>query len=331
MAEIKKVSVKTKKTPNSVDKLNKKQQAQEKVNRKRKVAKYKSFRLSKKIPHPAGPLPSGRIILNKTIKLIWGNKKPLLGILAVYAIINLVLVRGFASPLNIAELKQTISDSFGSSINGVSLVGAIFGTLLGSPSTTGTETAAVYQSVLFIVVSLALIWVFRQSAVGNKPTVKKAFYNGLYPLVPFLLVLLALMLQLTPAYIGTFVYGIVSSGGLAVSGVEQAIWLVFLALLILLSLYMICSSIFALYVVTLPDMYPMQALRSSRQLVFSRRLSVFRKMLFLPFIAFIIMILIVVPAIYFVPIIAPWLYFALTLASIIFLHAYLFTLYKELL
>ena len=94
---------------------------------------------------------------------------------------------------------------------------------------------------------------------------------------------------------------------------------------------MICSSIFALYVVTLPNMNPMKALRSSRNLVFSRRLSLFRKLLLLPLLAFLLMILIVVPAIYFVPIIAPWLYFVLTLASLIFLHSYLFTIYKELL
>lgn len=301
------------------------------IKRKRKASKYQSFRLSKKISHPAGALPTSRIILIKSLKLMWSNKKVLLGIFGVYALLNLVLVRGFSAPLNIADVKETITDSFGGTISGTSMVGAIFGTLLGTSSTTESETAAVYQTMLFIVVSLALIWVFRQSAAGSKPTTKTAFYNGLYPLIPFLLVLLVLILQLIPAYVGSFVYGIVSSGGLAVTGLEQAIWLLFLGLLILLSVYMVCSSVFALYVVTLPDMHPMQALRSSRQLVFSRRLNVLRKMLLLPLIAFLVIVLIAVPAIYFLPVVAPWLYFLLTLATIIFLHAYLFTLYRELL
>jgi hypothetical protein len=43
------------------------------------------------------------------------------------------------------------------------------------------------------------------------------------------------------------------------------------------------------------------------------------------------MVVIVVPAIYFLPAIASWLYFGLSLTSIVFLHAYLFTLYRELL
>jgi hypothetical protein len=175
MATVKKSESKTVKKHDATVFKPANKQSSETVNRKRKIPKYKSFRLSKKIPHPAGPLPNVRVILNKTLRLIWKNKKPLMGIFVVYAIINLVLVRGFASPLNIAELKQSISDSFGDSINGVSLVGAIFGTLLGTSSSSGSETAAVYQSVLFIVVSLALIWVFRQSAVGSKPTTKAHF------------------------------------------------------------------------------------------------------------------------------------------------------------
>ena len=301
------------------------------ASRKRKSPKYSSFKLSKKIPHPAGSLPGGLRIFKKSIKLLIINKKPLLGILFVYTLVNLVLVHGFTSPLNIADLKQSISGSFDGSMSGLPLVSAIFGSLLGSSSTTGSETSAIYQSILFIVISLAIIWVFRQSAAGNKPTAKAALYGGMYPLVPFLLVLMALMLQLTPALLGVFVYGIVISGGIAATFAEQFIWAILLGLFILLSVYMICSSIFALYVVTLPNMNPMKALRSSRNLVFSRRLSLFRKLLLLPLLAFLLMILIVVPAIYFVPIIAPWLYFVLTLASLIFLHSYLFTIYKELL
>ena len=94
---------------------------------------------------------------------------------------------------------------------------------------------------------------------------------------------------------------------------------------------MLCSSLFALYIVTLPDMTPMMALRSARQLVLSRRLNVLRKLAALPLFIIIVIILLVVPAIYFLPVVAPWLYFALTIMALVFLHAYLFTLYRELL
>ncbi len=332
MAISKKLPAKTRKSVAVQAKLSKNASNLKDTNtRKRKQPKYSSFKLTKKIPHPKGPIVSGRVVLQRTLKLILANKKPLLYILIIYGLVNMTLVRGFGSPLNIAELKTTLQDSFGSTQDGLTMAGTVFTALLGTSSVTSSETAAVYQNMLFILVSLAIIWVFRQSAAGKKPTAKQAFYNAFYPLIQFLLVLLVMAVQLVPAYFGMFVYSIVNSGGLAISGLEQGIWLLFMGLLTTLSLYMICSSLFALYIVTLPDMQPMQALRSSRQLVFSRRLSVFRKLVVLPIVAFLLLVILVVPAIYFLPLIAPWLYFALTLASIVFLHAFLFTLYKELL
>lgn len=299
--------------------------------RKRKQPTYKSFRLAKKIPHPAGPVPGAWKIGKKSLLLVKKNAKALAILLVIYALLNLVFVRGFTAPIDIAQVKETMSELFGaSSPTGFSLAAAIFGSMLGG---TGTESATtpVYQSLLFIVASLALIWIFRQSSAGNKPTARGAFYNGMYPIVPFLLVGSVMMIQLIPAYFGGLVYGIIRNNGLATTAAEQVIWLLLFGALIVLSLYMICSSLFALYIVTLPDMRPMQALRSARQLVFSRRMSVIRKLLFMPLIAFIFLVLVVIPAIYFIPVIAPWLYFVLSLASVIFLHAYLYTLYKELL
>ena len=319
----------TKKTSKST--TSKKTTEQTQAERKRKQPKYSSFKLSKKIPHPKGPIVNSLVLLKKSFKLIKANIRPLLGIVFVYAVLNFALVRGFASPLNINELKDTLKETFGSTPDTLTMIGTTFSALLGSSNSDASETSALYQNILFLLTSLAIIWVFRQSAAGNKPKIKEAFYNAYYPLVQFLLVVMVMVVQLVPAYIGVFIYGIVNNGDLAVSGLEQGIWLLFLAATITLSLYMLCSSLFALYIVTLPNMQPMQALRSARQLVFSRRLSVFRKLLILPVIALIILILIVVPAIYFIPAVAPWLYFVLTLASIIYLHAFLFTLYRELL
>jgi len=299
--------------------------------RTRKLPKYKSFRLSKKIPHPAGPLPSIRILIRKTLKLISSNYKPLFGILIVFIVLNLVLVRGFASPTSVSSIKDSLTQLFGTETTGITLVGTVFSEFLSPTDGSVSSTASVYRTLLFVIVSLTLIWVYRQSAAGKKVSTKNAFYGGMYPLIPFLLVFLVLILQLLPGYIGVFIYNTVSSGGIAASVAEKGLWISLMATLILLSVYMVSSSLFALYIVTLQDMSPMQALRSSRLLVFSRRLSVFRKLLIIPLVALLALILIVVPAIYFLPWLASWLYFTLSLASIIFLHAYLFTLYKELL
>ena len=54
---------------------------------------------------------------------------------------------------------------------------------------------------------------------------------------------------------------------IAIGALEKAIWWIFLGLTGLLSAYMISSSVFALFISTLPNMTPMKALRSARNLV----------------------------------------------------------------
>ncbi len=300
------------------------------TDRKRKVGKYKSFRLQRKIPHPAGPIPGSWHIFKKARQLIWQNKSTLLVLLIIYLALNLVFVRGFASPLNVAEVRETITTSLGKDVSKTATTATIFTQLLGTSGAT-TEAASIYQALMLILFSLALIWVFRQSALGKKPSAKQALYNGMYPLVQFLLVLIVLFLQTLPAIFGSDMYSATVTSGIAANGYEKAVWTLLAASLILLTCYMLFSSLFALVIVTLPEMTPLKALRSSRQLVFSRRLSIFRKLLFVPLISLLTLIIIVVPAIYFIAPLAPWLYFALTVVAFVFVNAYMFCLYKEML
>lgn len=299
--------------------------------RRRKVAKYKSFRLQKKIPHPAGPLPSSWRLLGKTRRLLWANKKPLLFVFVVYTILSLVLVRNFSSPIDVSDVKNSLKSAFGQQVDGTATITTLLGLLLGSSTNSPTQSSGTYQTLLLIIVSLVLIWIFRQYAAGNKPTARMAFYRGMYPLIPFLLVVVVMVVQLLPAVAGGTIYGIVTDSQLAVSGLEQGLWLVFYGLLVTLSAYMLCSSVFALYIVTLPEMTPLAALRTARQLVLSRRLNVARKIAVFPLMLLLVLIIVVVPALYFFSAVAPWLYFGLTLLSIVFLHAYMFIVYRELL
>lgn len=299
--------------------------------RKRKVSKYNSFKLSKKIPHPAGPLSSAWKLLSRTRSLIWATRKQLGSILVVYLILNFILVRGFTSPIDIYAVKDAIRQSLGSQISKFTSTGALFGSLLASPLTSGTSSASIYQVILLLFMSLVLIWLFRQHSAGLEPTAKEAFYRAPTPLVPFMLVILTMGVQLIPIFISSSLYSIIISGGIAVTGYEKGVWILFFGMLSLLSAYMISSSFFALYIVTLPGTAPLQALRSARQLVMSRRFSILCKLLFLIVIALVALIIVVVPAIYFAASIAPWIYFVFTVTAVVFVNAYLFSLYKELL
>jgi hypothetical protein len=306
-----------------------KAQSQPARTRRLKAPQYKSFRLHKRIKHPE-KLPGSFALLRQSMGLLRRHWRVFGGILLVYGLLNLLLVRGFGGSLDLQQLKislQEIGDDAGQLATGFTL----FGLLLGSGGESGEPDAGIYQSTLLVLVSLALVWTLRQVMAGKKTGVREAFYRGMYPLVPFILVLLVIGLQLLPLAIGGGLYSMVVTSGIAVTVAEKALWALIFFLLALLSLYMVSSSIFGLYIVTLPDMTPMKALRSARQLVLHRRWAVMRKLFILPLALLILSALIIIPLILFVTFAAEAVFFAFSIVALALAHSYIYLLYRELL
>ncbi len=311
------------------------QNSESRANRARKIKQpvYKSFRVSKKIRQPKAPVKGSFRLFISAIKILFKNWRLFGGIVLVYLILTIVLVKGFGVSSDIGQLKDTVLELFqGSSAQLVTGL-TLFSVLLGNANSTASDVAGAYQSMLLIVISLVLIWALRHSLADKKVAVgvRDAFYKGLYPLVPFLLVLMVIGLQLVPIVVANFLYSVVFGGGLAVTAPEQWLWGMLLGLLVLLSLYMISSSIFALYIVTLPDVRPMQALRSARDLVRYRRWVIMRKVIFLPVALLVLAAVIVIPIIIVSPPVAEWVFFILSMLGLAIAHSYLYALYRELL
>ncbi|MGH7142261.1 MAG: hypothetical protein ACREF5_02195 [Candidatus Saccharimonadales bacterium] len=292
--------------------------------RRLRLPAYKPFRL-KRIKHPVR-LPSVWQLTQKTSILLWRHRWLFLGLALVYGLLNILLVRGFSSDANISSLKNQFSHD-GQLTASIS----IFGSLLTSSGSSSNASAGAYQIFLGLIVSLATIWVLRQVIAGENIRFRDSFYKGMYPLIPFILVLMVVLIQTLPFLVGGGLYSLVVTNGIAVSVVEKLLWgLLFLALATT-SVYMLCSSLFALYIVTLPDMTPIKALRSARQLVRYRRPAVFRKLLFLPVALLVLAAVIMFPFIVLTALIAPWILFVLTTCSLIIINVYMYTLYRELL
>ena len=290
---------------------------------------YQPFRF-KRIKHPKA-LPSAWQISKKTALLLWNYRFLFLGLVVVYGLLDILLVQGFSGGVNVNNLKHQLSQSQGSHTNQVGLGFSVFLNLLTTSSSSGNSSGGAYQLFLGLIISLATIWMLRQVTAGEMVRFRNAFYKGMYPLIPFVLVLLVVLLQTVPFLIGGGLYNLVISNGIAIYLAEQLLWGLLFAVLSFISVYMLCSSLFALYIVTLPDMTPLKALRSARQLVRYRRPSVFRKLLFLPLALLVIASIIMVPVIVFVAPAAPWVLFVLAVSSLIAAHAYMYSLYRELL
>lgn len=266
----------------------------------------------------------------QSLKLLNSHKRLFISILAVYAIASLVLVQGFGSG-DIPVLKDTLGELFTGNFGQLASGLIVFAALVGSAGNSGSEVGSTYQLFLTLFVSLALIWALRQVSGGVRIRMRDAYYHGMYPLIPFIIVLFVIGLQLIPLIVGSGLYSIVVANGIAVFPAEKILWALLFALLGLLSLYMITSSLFALYIATLPDMTPLKALRSARELVRFRRWTVLRKVLFVPVALLIVAAILMLPVILFATAAAQWAFFILSTASLAVFHAYMYTLYRELL
>lgn len=301
--------------------------------RKLKGQKYKSFKLSKRIKNTQPKLPSSATIFKQTYQILKQNWRFFFGISLVYGILLLLFVRSVGGGVDVAGLKDTLSVVSGQT-NNLDNSFALFGILLSGSATNNNEVIALYQTIIMFVTSLAIIWGLRQAKAGDKQQnlkAKKAFYKGMYPLVPVLLVLLVIGLELLPISFASSIYSATVGGGLAVTFVEKLFWAALSFLLVLLSLYLVSSSIFALFIAALPDMAPMRALRSARKLVLHRRFEVMRKLVFLPLVLLILLGLVIIPLIAFIPSVADAIFFIATVLALPFILGYIYNLYRSLL
>lgn len=293
--------------------------------RKLKKGTYKSFKLHKKIRHTGVPLPSSSSILKQSFQLMWQNKVVFGGVLLVYALLQILLVQGVLTS-NFSDLRSVFEDSFGG-LGGSLATLSYMVTNIGQAS---SAEAGVYQSILYLIASLAIIWTIRQLSSSARIRIRDAYYKGMYPLIPYFLVMLVIAIQLIPALIGAWLFSIVMANGMAVSIVEQAFWFAVFGIFALASIYMICSSVFALFVVSLPDVAPMRALRSAREFVRYRRLSIVGRVTVLLLCIAVVFTVVMVPIIMFAPVLAPFVFYIATVLVIGFSITYMYNIYRGL-
>lgn len=275
------------------------------------------------------PLPGAFRLTAGVGSFLAKNWKPLGGIVLVYLILNVIFASGISNVSTaFSNIKTDLNTSGG---HGLWHAAGGFGSLVASSGSSSSATGSTLQSILFIVESLVIIWALRHLMAGQSISVKLAYYRSMAPLIPFVLIIAVIIIQLLPVTIGATVLAAIASSvftGSSAATVFSAIAFIGLAAW---SVYMVSASIFALYIVTLPDTEPRQALKAAKDLVRFRRLAVIRKVFFLPLLVLAVMAVIIVPLILYVSAIVPAVFYILSMLAILFVHSYLYSLYRGLL
>jgi len=283
----------------------------------------KRFRARRKLPNVF------RLSAQAT-RLVFRHWKLIGGIVLLYGVLNLILVRGINGGLDVGSLKSQADTLFHGLSGKINAGFQIFGLLVSHSNNVANNQTSAYQTILLVIISLALIWAYRQVLAGQVIRIRDAFYNGMQQLIPVILVLLVVFLQLIPMLLGLWLYAALTSYNIATTGLEQLGTGIVSLALVSVSIYLVCSSIFALYIATLPGMTPMQALGTAQELVRYRRWPLIRKLLYLPLALLIVGAVIMLPLILTIPVLAQWVFFFLNMFVVAIIHAYMYTLYREL-
>jgi hypothetical protein len=246
-------------------------------------------------------LPGYWAFTNQVRRILVGNKKLFFGLIAFYGILT-GLLTGLASQESYSEMGELIRDMGGEFFSGnfsdLDSAGVtLLGIATGAFSSGTTEAQGIYAVLLALLVWLSTVWLLRAIMAGKRPRLRDGLYNAAAPILSTFLVMFVVVLQLLPITLVIIGYSAAASTGLLDGGVEAMIFWVAAGLLVLLSLYWISSTLLALVVVTLPGMYPLQAVKTAGDLVIGRRIRMLLRVLWLLLIIVLTWVVVMIPLI----------------------------------
>lgn len=279
------------------------------------------------------------------LEIVWASRKIFISLALVYALLTFLLV-GIASQDAYSTLNETIKSTSNGVLNGswgdLGKAGLLFvAAVNGSVSQTLTESQQIYATLTVLMVWMATVWLLRNILAGHKVKLRDGLYNSGAPILSTFLVFILLIIQLLPAALALIGYSAAASTGLLDGGVEAMLFWFAAGLLVVMSLYFITSTFFALIIVTLPGMYPSKAIKSAGDIVIGRRLKILLRLLWMalyiavvwvfimiPIILFDLWIKNLLPAIVWVPII-PITLLIISSVTVIWVSSYIYLLYRK--
>lgn len=216
--------------------------------------------------------------------------RPLVAILAIYAVLNILFVASISLlPSNQAiqdDITKYLGGSAGRVLDSLTLV-SISIINISSPGNT------LLQVLLIVVASMAFIWALRKLRGLQTISARQAYYEGPANIIPVLLVCTLLLLTLLPASIGStlLLYTLPIAG----SSLELIIAYAISGGLMILSLYWLMVWWPAVYISMLPATTPIASMRAAAQLTKKNRLRLLQRFIIAIVVLFAAFFVIVVP------------------------------------
>lgn len=239
-----------------------------------------------------------------TFKMIFQNWKLFLPFLVIVVLLNVVLV-GIMSQATYMQfqdaLDKTSEQVAGGDIGNVAKAGL----LLVSTVTTGglsgesSEVAMVFGVIIFLIIWLVTIFLLRHRLAGHEVKLRDGLYNATTPLISTFVVLVIALIQCIPIFLLIIAYSAAVQTDFLATPFYALMFFIFAALMILLSGYLLSSSLIALVAVSAPGLYPLKALGAASDLMMGRRMKFILRLVALLIAVVIMWVVVMLPLILF--------------------------------
>ena len=271
----------------------------------KRVSPHKSFKRSYREDYVRETnVPGIMYHIMHSFRMIFKNWKLFLPLLIIVVILNVVFI-GIMSEANYIQFQdimdQTSAEVTGGDIGSVAKAGL----LLISTITTGglsgdsSEAAVVFGVIIFLIIWLTTIFLLRHIMAGHKVKLRDGLYNAMTPLISSFLVFVVAVLQCIPIFILIIAFSAAVRTEFLATPFYALLFFIFAVLMILLSGYLLSSSLIAFIAVSAPGMYPLRALNTASDLMMGRRVRFIIRLIALLIALAIVWVIVMLPLILF--------------------------------
>lgn len=271
----------------------------------KKTSPHKSFRRSYREDYVRETeVPGMMYHIFASFKMIFRNWKLFLPLLVLAVVLNVLFV-GIMNESSYVQyqdvLDETSAQVAGGDIGAVAKAGLL---LISTVSTGGlsgesSEAAMVFGAIILIIMWLTTIFFLRHILAEKKVKFRDGLYNAMTPLVSTFVVLVVALIQCVPIFLLVIVYSAAVQTEFLATPFYALVFFIFAALMILISGYLLSSTLMALVAVSAPGLYPMKALNAASELMMGRRVKFILRLVALILVLAVMWVVIMVPLILF--------------------------------
>lgn len=311
-----------------------------KLRRNRDEAAHKSFVRTRRRDKIKKPKIEGYIAFPwYVLRMLWNRKWVYIRFILLFFVLSALFI-GALQVDNVTSVNEVIdSATSGTDILGpVSRAAITVGSsITGALNNNFSDVQYIYISALIILALLTIVWLLRHQLAGRKLKVRDGLYAAAAPIAAEYVLLVVGIAQLIPAALATLVYVSATTSGILDGGIEAAMFSIALLLVIVLTLYFMTTTLFAMFIATIPGTYPMQAYHAARKIVAGQRLRLLMRLLWMVVILLITWFVVLVPFVIIVNSVGggsswaiPIAYQLMVISSIVYATAYGYLLYRRM-